>query len=347
MIIRSLCIYILCLVSCLSCKNDPATQIFANDFQGKTMGTYYSIKLVNNQNTKQAEIDSLLAHFNQELSTYIDSSFISKVNDPLIKSKLVDKEKNKWFIDITKQAIRLHKESQGDFDPTVMPLVQYWGFGTNKFKRNAIQSDIDSLMAFVGMDKINLIDKGNAYVITKADKRISLDYSAIAKGYGVDLIAEYLDSKGHENYLVEIGGETKLKGIKADGSPWLLGINKPAESASLNEIILTVAPQDMAMASSGNYRNYYKIDGKSYSHTINPKTGQAIGSDLLAISVISKHCWYADAVATACMVKGKSTSQKWINTLEDTEACFFFMDENEIQYEMSEGFKKYLFKSPI
>jgi len=342
--IRSLALIILVLICLCGCKNDVALSIPTPEaFRGLTMGTYYSIKIPGNKLVNNEEIDSILIAFNQELSTYIDTSFISQVNDPVIKSKMADLSEHFWFYDMTKKSKTLFELSNGDFDPTVNPLVQYWGFGNKKKPRIGKQAEIDSLMKFVSFENIQLKEKNGKFIITKSDRRTALDYSAIAKGYGVDVIADYIESKGIVNYLVEIGGETKTKGKKLNGSDWVLGINKPDPNSALTEIIMQVTPKDNSLASSGNYRNYYKLDGKILAHTINPKTGQAIGSDLLAITVIGKDCWEADAIATACMVKGLASSKSWIESLEEVEACFFYEQSDSITYALSSNFDTYLY----
>jgi len=337
------CYFWICLFL-FSCKNEPTKTALPEAFRGLTMGTYYSVKIPGNKFIRQESIDSILIAFNQELSTYIDSSFISQVNDPVIKSKMADIEKHFWFYDVTKKSKLIFELSNGDFDPTVNPLVEYWGFGLTKKPRLGKQSEIDSIMKFVSFNNINLKEKNGKFILTKSDRRTGLDYSAIAKGYGVDVLSAYVESQGIQNYLIEIGGETKTKGKKINGSDWTLGINKPSPESSLSALILNITPKDQAVASSGNYRNYYEIDGKILAHTINPRTGNAQGSDLLAITVLANECWYADAIATACMVKGLKGAQSWIEKLEDVEACFFYEQSDGITYSLSSNFDTYLLK---
>lgn len=326
-----------------ACKESSEVARYSANIHGETMGTFYNITIPNNKNVAKGEVDSILHLFNLELSTYIDTSFISQINDPLINAKVIDPNKHKWFIEITEKSQEIYKLSDGDFDPTVNPLVQYWGFGNLKKPREAKQSEIDSMMSFVSFEKLDLSRKKDQYFLSKADRRISLDYSAIAKGYGVDVIAEYLeDEKNIKDYLIEIGGECKMLGKNSRGLNWSLGINRPKKESSLKDMILKVNLESGALASSGNYRNYYTIDGKTYAHTINPKTGLSKASDLLAVTVISKECWFADAVATACMVKGLEESKTWINELADTEACFFFEEGDGISYSLSRNFDSYI-----
>ena len=340
---RYLRIFIGCFIFLTACKSDQVKTSLPDAFNGETMGTYYSIKIPGNQAITQAEIDSILLAFNMQLSTYIDSSFISRVNDPLILAKTSPKDENQWFFDMVDHTKELYERSDGDFDPTVLPLVNYWGFGTNRKQDGYKQEDIDSLLQLVGFDKIDIKENETAKLVLKSKRGISLDFSAIAKGYGVDVLADLLDNRNVNNYLIEIGGETKTKGTKADGGPWKLGINKPAFDAQLDEILLVVTPGDHAMASSGNYRNYYQKDGQTFSHTIDPKTGMAIGSDLLAITVIADDCWKADAIATACMVKGLRESKRWIHSMHDIEACFFYESGDSITYDLSARFNNYIY----
>jgi thiamine biosynthesis lipoprotein len=330
-------------ISLSACKEDSTTQVIPESFTGQTMGTYYSIKIPGNNSVTKSEIEDLLHDFNMQLSTYIDSSFISRVNDPLVLLKTSKKTDNKWFFDMIEFATEIHESSDGDFDPTVMPLVNYWGFGPNRKQEGYKQEDIDSILQFVGFDKIQVKENEESKMIFKTDRAVSLDFSAIAKGYGVDLVAELIDSKGMKNYLVEIGGETKTKGTKPNDLPWTLGINKPAIDAELDEILIIVKPGDHSMASSGNYRNYYQKDGQVFAHTIDPKSGMAIGSDLLAITVIAEDCWKADAIATACMVKGLKKSKVWIESLSNVEACFFYARGDSIAYDLSSQFNNYIY----
>ena len=336
-------INILFLLSLLACKQDQKVEVLKESFNGQTMGTYYSIKLPGNTSISQTEIDDLLYEFNMQLSTYIDSSFISRVNDPLIRVKTSDKLENQWFFDMVDYARELHDLSDGDFDPTVMPLVNYWGFGPSRKQDGYQQEDIDSILQFIGFDKILIKENEDSKMVIKSDRSVSLDFSAIAKGYGVDLIAELIESKELNNYLVEIGGETRSKGHKPENQPWTLGINKPAIDADLDEILMIVTPGNKSMASSGNYRNYYQKDGQIFAHTIDPKSGMAIGSDLLGISVITAECWKADAIATTCMVKGLEESKSWIETLSGVEACFFYAQSDSIAFDMSSQFNKYIY----
>lgn len=330
-------------VGLLSCKQDQNIEVFPESFSGQTMGTYYSIKILGNNSVVQKDIDELLYKFNMQLSTYIDSSFISRVNDPLILVKTSKKTDNQWFFDMMNYAKELNELSDGDFDPTVMPLVNYWGFGPNRKQNGYQQEDIDSILQFIGFDKILIKENKDSKMLIKSDRAVSLDFSAIAKGYGVDLIAKLIESKGFKNYLVEIGGETRTKGNKPNDQPWTLGINKPAKDADPNEILMIVTPGDNSMASSGNYRNYYNKDGQTFAHTIDPKSGMAIGSDLLAISVITSECWKADAIATTCMVKGLKESKSWIESLNDVEACFFYEQADSIAYDLSSQFNNYIY----
>lgn len=333
---------ILLAICFLACKQESI--VYQESFRGETMGTYYSVKIPGNKSIEQTTLDSILVAFNMQLSTYIDSSFISRVNDPLIRTKTCDKTENGWFFEMLDNSELLYEESEGAFDPTVMPLVNYWGFGPNRRKDGYKQEDIDSILNYIGLDKIQLIENEESKMVLKSDRRVSLDFSAIAKGYGVDVLAKYIENQAQKNYLVEIGGETRTRGHKADGKPWTLGINKPEIGADFNEIILVVAPGDHSMASSGNYRNYYSHEGEIFSHTIDPKTGMAIGSDLLAISVITDECWKADAIATACMVKGLEDSKKWVEEMNNVEACFFYAESDSIQYTTSSQFNKYIYK---
>jgi thiamine biosynthesis lipoprotein len=308
--------------------------------EGETMGTYYRVtyKDVKGDDLKPT-FDSLLRALNLEVSTYIPQSTISRFNqaDSLfdlgthpVKG---DSEPygNEHFIANYQKAVEIAQASDGYFDPTVMPLVNYWGFGYEE--RNMAQVDsakVDSLLQYIGVDKVNLDLYDNSKIIRKALPGVKIDFSAIAKGYGVDLLGRTLESRGIKDYLVDIGGETLAKGQSPRQTDWKLGISLPDETAQLSDLQTTVPLRNQALATSGNYRNFYELDGVKYSHTINPKTGYPERNTLLSASVFAPDCMTADAYATAFMTLGTERAFELASSLPTIEAYFIYSRQDGI-----------------
>lgn len=296
--------------------------------EGQTMGTYYRVSYADAEGRDfRPEIEDLLAEINQQVSTYIESSTISRFNQA--EEELVLSPADTHFLANYAQADVVYRETGGAFDPTVMPLVNYWGFGyTEKKPVTAVDSVvIDSLMQYVGFDKVELVREGEQRVLRKELPGVQLDFSAIAKGYGVDAVGELLHEKGIRHYLVDIGGELVGRGKSPRGGSWRVGINVPREEAAFSEIQQAVPLEDRAIATSGNYRNFYEVNDVKYSHTINPRTGFPERSTLLSASVFAENCMTADAYATACMVMGLDSAYQLVNRLGDLEGYFIFSDE--------------------
>lgn len=308
-----------------SCKNDNIL-IKYSTLQGKTMGTYYNITYKGTQDI-QKDIDQELQRVNNKLSTYIPTSTISKFNKSIDGIKVPKKD---LFVNVQK-AKELYSLSNGYYDPSVMPLVNYWGFGyTGHEKVTSIDSfKIDSLIKFIGFDKINFVPISiDSIFLHKRNKQVQLDLSSIAKGYGVDQIAKLLEENNIKDYLVEIGGEVYCSGLSPKGKKWVLGVNTPKENAATNEIILKKELSNQAMATSGNYRNFYNANGNKYSHTINPKTGFPERSNLLSATIITSDCMTADAFATACMVSGLKWSKKIIENTDSIQGILIYLNNN-------------------
>lgn len=303
-------------------------QITYYTIAGETMGTTYHITYEgSNPSDLKKEVDELLIAVNQSLSTYIPSSTISKINSNQ------STESDSRFNNVFKLAKEVNNKTEGAFDPTVGPLVNAWGFGYKD--GNGIDSaTIDSLMQFVGFNLVSL----NSNQVVKENENTIIDFSAIAKGYGVDVVAGLLDQKEIKNYMVEIGGEVYVKGENKEKSPWKLGINKPEEGS--NDIFAIAAISKGALATSGNYRNYKVVDGQKYVHTINPKTGYGAMSKLLSASVYADNCAEADAYATAFMVMGVEEAKKTANSIEGVEIYLIYLNEkNQLATYSSDGMK--------
>ena len=301
-----------------SCKEVASVKVL----EGNALGTTYSIKYFSDQTIRPVEIDSILKVINTSMSTYQENSDISKINSG-DTSIVVDKH----FRQVFKASKRIFKATNGFFDPSVGLLVNAYGFGPEGYSENVTENQIDSLFQYVGLDKIKLTQNSRI----KFESQISyLDFNAIAKGYTVDVFADFIASKESQNYLVEIGGEVTVKGQNLDNqSPWKIGIELPLEDGT-RELLYGVNLFDESLATSGNYRKY-RVDsetGEKYVHTINPKTGKSQKTDILSASVITDTCTDADAFATAFMAMGFKKSLDYLKKNKSLEVIFIYSDEN-------------------
>ena len=318
----------LLIVTLNSCKPKKYYKI-----AGFTQGTSYHITY---QGTGDyaSKINKLLHQFDMSLSTYVDSSIISRINR---------NEKNvktdKLFKQFFEKSSEVYDVSGGYFDITVAPLVNAYGFGfTNK--ENVDGKLIDSLRAFVGMDKVSLKDGQ----VIKSDKRIMLDGNAIAQGQSCDYIADFLEHQGISNYLVEIGGEIAAKGVNDHGESWRVGIDKPivGSDETSRELQAIISLKDRALATSGNYRKFFVKDGIKYGHSINPKTGRPAMQSILSATILADECITADAYATVCMVVGLEKSKALLAKLPELDAYLIYTDPGDGSYRvfMTDGIKE-------
>lgn len=297
-----------------SCTQKPK-QYIKN--QGGVFGTTYSFVYEHSEDI-ETELKAELDKFNASLSTYDPSSIISRIN-----KNETEVELDEYFTKCFKKSEEISQITNGAFDITVAPIVNAWGFGFNE-STVADSAKIDSLIQFVGYKKIQISNNK----IKKEYPETMLDASAIAKGYGVDVASELLESKGITNYLVEIGGEVRARGKNAKGVFWRIGIDKPIEdpTVSQRELQAVVSLENKSLATSGNYRQFYEKDGIKYSHTIDPNTGYPARNQLLSASVLADDCMTADAFATAFMVMGVVKSIKLVNALEYLDGYFIYVD---------------------
>ena len=298
--------------------NDPKAQYFHNE--GRVFGTYYNIRYEATEDL-QDSINAAFEAFDNSLSLFNPHSILSAVNENR------DTTTNELFETMWKEAERVYGLSGGAFDITVAPLVKAFGFGRKSDQFSMISSQtIDSLRAFIGFDKVQLID----HHVIKSDPRVQLDGGAVAKGQACDMIAEVLRNHGCENYLVDIGGEVVAHGLNAKGEPWHVGITKPNlnNEGAQDELQDILAVTDICMATSGNYRNYYYEGTERRSHTIDPRTGYPVQHSVLSATVVSSSCMRADALATACMVLGAEEAIDMINRAEDA-ACYLIVAKND------------------
>lgn len=320
------------LISSCQCQRKPEVHAI----EGRTMGTTYSVKYVKTGErivSLQQDVDLLLERVNDSMSTYRPKSEISNFNNAAAFE---------WFSisqdmqRVTKSAREIFEKSEGWFDPTVGPAVNLWGFGPNGPQKKPSDLDVKKTMEGIGFDMLELDEKSAK--IQKKHANMYLDYSALAKGYGVDLVAELLMAKGISSYLVEIGGEIRVRGAKPDAVPWSVGIEAPDREQ--RRIQKVVHLNDIAMATSGDYRNFFEQDGIYYSHTINPKTGMPVRHELGGVSVFAGTCMEADAWATALMSMGPElgylTAQK-----HGLKAYFLYTENGEIKARWTDGVDAY------
>lgn len=325
------------LIAILGACSQPKKELKLVKFEGEAQGTYYAVTYFDGDNRNfQTSIDSLLATFDQCASIYQKNSLISRINNNESGVKV-----DSIFIHIFNLAQQISKETNGAFDCTVGPLVKAWGFSIKENKDLEIPK-IDTLMQYIGYQKVK-IEHG---VFVKESPQIMIDFNAIAQGYSTDLIAHFLKSKGIENYLVDVGGEVLGKGEKIDGSPWIVGIEKPADNAESERIVQTrVMLKDKALCTSGNYRKYRMINGKKYSHEIDPKTGNPVTHNLLSVSVMASDCGAADAYATAFMVMGLKKSKAFLVNHPELAVYFIYADDKgEIRMDQTANFQQFIMK---
>ncbi len=320
----------------ISCKND-GPQVYTET--GEALGTTYQIKYFSSEsfNTEKA-LDSIFEVINTSMSTYQDDSDISRIN-----AGAEDVTVDIHFQKVFKLSKKIFKESNGYFDPTVGSLVNAYGFGPDKPLNEPDEVILDSIRQLVGFEKVNLTGDNT---IQKENPNIYLDFNAIAKGYTIDVIAYYLDTKKVENYLIELGGELIAKGRNIEKeADWMVAIDNPQQTEAERTLQTVLALKNRAMATSGNYRKF-RVDsttGKRFVHTINPLTGEAEKSDLLSASVLAENCTLADGYATAFMALGYEKSLEMLENLENVDVYFIYADEEEsIRVFASEGFEEAL-----
>ncbi|WP_026998989.1 FAD:protein FMN transferase [Eisenibacter elegans] len=284
------------------------------EFYGEAMGSVYTIKYLDAQARKlKPEVDKFLEEFNTCLSTYDPKSEISRFNQGMSHTFGCP-----HFYQVLEASRKIYEQSGGAFDPTVGPLVNAWGFG---FKQE-VQPDslvIDSLLQLVGFDKISFDQKQ----VRKSQPGIVIDFNSIAPGYAVDLVAEMFEAKGIQNYMIEISGEVRCKGVNKDGKPWGIAIVNPVQQDDFQAIIPL---SNRALVTSGNYRKFYVKDGVKYSHTIDPKTGYPVQHSLLSATVLAPDATTADAMATVLMVLGLEEGKKFLEKHPELDALLIYSD---------------------
>lgn len=312
---RKLLPIILISVLLIACGKQPEQHI-----EGTAFGTIYHITyLGNHSEALPRQVDSVLKDINTIFSVFDTNSVISKMNrgEELLPGN--------DFLTVLEASLEISKQTHGAFDCTCQPLIELWGFGRGNKKTVVPQAQIDSVKQFVGSHLV-CIQEGR---VVKADPRVQLNFNAIAKGYAVDQVARFLNDQGYADCIVEIGGEVVARGTK-NGKPWRVGIqvptdtpDGPAESSESFDL------QDRAVATSGNYRNYFEQDGVRYTHILDPVTGKPEQTNLLSVTVIAPDCLTADAYATAFMVLGMEESKKVLDAHPELKAWFIYDDQGK------------------
>lgn len=327
------------LTACFPSNNSPKTEIL---LQGRTMGTTYNIKVVATVEQVEAlqlqnKIDAVLKQVNQEMSTYIPDSEISLFNKFESTEPV---EVSAGFSRVLEESIRLGNLSNGKLDITVGPLVNLWGFGPEQ-RPEKVPTDkiLINTLSKIGLKNLHLV--GNK--LSKDIPELYIDLSTTAKGYGVDIVAELIEANGIINYLVEIGGEMRLKGFKHTGELWAIAIEKPildtsGEQRAVHQVII---PKDNAVATSGDYRNYFELEGQRFSHIINPETGKPINHNLVSVTVIHPSSMTADGLSTTLMVMGTDKGMAFAQD-NNLAALFISKTEHGFSEQFTVKFKQYL-----
>lgn len=283
------------------CSCQPTSGIYQK-IEGKAQGTTYAITFTGGESSDlKPSIDSIFRIIDKSMSLWDSSSLICRFNKSSAEQTV-----DRHFQTVLEKSFRMYDQSEGAFDPTIGPFVQLW---KRVFKQEIPAPDsagIDSMHQFVGLKKVRL--SGNTVV--KDHPSIQLDFNAIAQGYTVDVLADFLEQQGIKNCLIELGGEVRAKGRNSENEPWKVGIETPQfnETETLNAVQTVVGLHDKSLATSGSYRNFVQENGSAKSHILNPATGRSVGNEVIAVSVLAPTCAEADAWATAFMVMGKEKS---------------------------------------
>ena len=310
------CVFVLVILALYGCSNKPEVLTIS----GTKLGTSYHITVIADQlppDDLEQQIEQLLAKVDNSMSTYKKDSEISQFNRlPVGQTMAISQE----FAEVVKISRQIWQLSNGAFDPTIGPLVDLWGFGPDE-RHESIPSSktIELTKAQIGFDSVVL----DEYKLSKT-KAVSIDLSAVAKGYAVDRVADLLEMLALPDYLVEIGGEIRVSGFNADGVAWRIAMEQPQLFAEVDRVINIT---DIAVATSGDYRNYFEKDGVRYSHTIDPVTGRPIVHNLASVTVLTQSCAEADAWATAFSVLGVEQSLKLAEQLDI--AAYMLVRQNE------------------
>jgi FAD:protein FMN transferase len=322
------------LLTLLSCSS-KTPQLVENT--GNAQGSTYQIKYITTENVDYSnEFEQIFEDIDNSMSTWVPTSLISQVNE---KGDWV--EVDEYFLEVLNRSLEIAEESNGDFDPTVGPLVQLWGFWFDEIRGQVTDEQVNNTLNLIGYNKVEL--DGNR---VRIPENSTIDFNAIAQGYTVDVLAEFLEEKGISSYMVEVGGEIRTRGENLKNETWVIGVDKPQENidvADRFQFILKL--ENAALATSGNYRKFWVDEqtGLKYSHTINPKTGYPAKNNLLSASIIAPTAMDADAYATLCMVIGLEECKNFLESKNELEGYLIYADEGgNWQEHITDGFQSFI-----
>lgn len=307
----------------ISCASNPQTPQLIK-YSGGAQGTYYAVSYYDSAGRNfQSQMDSLFGIFDRSFSLWTPNSIINKVNNNQ------DVTVDAWFTDVFEKSQMISRMTGGAFDITVGKLTAAYGFGS-KEPKELTQEDINKILLHSGYQKISL-QKGK---VIKKYPDIQLDFNAIAKGYMVDVLGVFLETQGVHTYLIDVGGEIRVRGMKPNQQPWVIGVEKPTQTKEDERVPQIAIPlKDKSIATSGNYRKYYEKNGIRYAHTIDPITGRPAQHTLLSASIIADETWYADAIATAMMVMGLEKAKVFLLQHPEVEAYLIYSNPTTGVYE--------------
>ena len=332
-------ILLIVIISFFACTNAPKNEVAESAateivIKGEAQGTTYTIKYLAEEYEEglKEHFDQLLDDIDMSMSTYVPNSKISRLNagDTI--------ELDDLFLEVYNLSYSINKKTDGAFDPTIGPLIKAWGFDfANPQKMDSAL--VASLLESSGFDKF-IVDGKQMYRTNDAAR---INFNAVAQGYSVDVMAKILDQMKVENYYIELGGELKVKGKNKFGYCWIIGIDRPDGKNLKRNLAQRISLENSAMATSGNYRKFYEIDGKRYSHTLNPITGFPAENGLLSTTVIADDCGTADALATAFMVMGKEKSVNYLGQHPNVKAYLIFSSKGgEYETYVTPNLEQYL-----
>lgn len=322
----------------VSCSQSTEPRYIENT--GQAQGSTYQIKYKSPKGENvSVEIEEILRQIDLSMSTYVPSSLISQINkgDTLVQ---VDS----LFMQVLNRSIEIAEETSGDFDPTVGPLVNLWGFGFKEVRQDVTKGTVQQVLSNVGYESIRIEEMD-----VSVPKGFTIDFNAIAQGFTVDYIADFLENQGVQNYMVELGGEVRTKGTNDSGNIWRIGVDKPQEEIDAEDRFQFILKlKNAGLATSGNYRKFWVDEetGARYSHTIDPQTGYPAKNQLLSASFIAPTAMDADAYATVCMVQGLEECKSLLQSKENLEGYLIYSDENnEWNTFITDGFQSSIVES--
>lgn len=312
-------------------QRDPRLGPNVVRFSGQTMGSYYGVQYLDSaERIQQGEVDSILEDFNAELNTYVPDSRLAQLNAS--GDSIWEIGDTKYLLPLIKKSTELYQLSEGAYDPSTVAALKAWGFLGNKEKQKPKPAVLDSAKAITGWDKIE-VRAGKVYL----PAGMQLSFNASAPGYAADVVADYFDAQGLEDYYVDIGGEIVCKGKSPRGDKWRVGIEKPLQRQQQNPAVAFISVDNQALATSGNYRNFFEQADSTYGHTFDPAARRPVQNAMRSATVLAQSGLWADALATACMVHGKEWALDLAAQQKDVQIFVLFEQEGKIEMAHSDG----------